>query len=188
MDRRIRKTRQAIFTAFIELLSKKEYSQITVAEILQRADVGRATFYAHFETKDYLLKEFCEELFCHLFDVEEDNQKGHVHIFNCEGSSGVFLHLFSHLQKNDNNLLTLLSCANNDLFLKYFKSNLYTLVESRLDQIDGQKDLSIPKSYRVSVICACFVETVKWWIDTGRKQTPEKLTEYFYKVAQISSN
>ena len=56
MDRRQRKTREAIFSAFTELLSQKDYTQITVGEIIALADVGRATFYAHFETKDYLLK------------------------------------------------------------------------------------------------------------------------------------
>ena len=68
MDRRQRKTREAIFSAFISLLSQKDCSQITVGEIIEKADVGRATFYAHFPTKDFLLKELCEDLFCHIFD------------------------------------------------------------------------------------------------------------------------
>ena len=59
MDRRQRKTRQLVLSAFTELLSKKKYSDITVGEIIEKADVGRATFYAHFETKDFLLKELC---------------------------------------------------------------------------------------------------------------------------------
>ena len=57
MDRRQRKTREAIFSAFIALLSQKDLGQITVGEIIEKADVGRATFYAHFPTKDFLLKE-----------------------------------------------------------------------------------------------------------------------------------
>ena len=98
MDRRQRKTREAIFSAFTELLSKKDFNQKTVGEIINAADIGRATFYSHFETKDFLLKDFCEELFCHLFDTENDKGHEHKHFFDCNGngSGSVFLHLFQH--------------------------------------------------------------------------------------------
>ena len=181
MDRRQKKTRNAIFKAFIELLSKKHYSSITVGEILEIANVGRATFYAHFETKDFLLKEFCQELFCHIFDATH-GEKGHQHIFDCEQPDSVILHLIKHLQKNDNNVLKLLSCQNNQLFLQYFKDNLKHLFEEHLHLFSDKKDSQIPEDFWLNHICTTFVETIKWWITNGKKQDAKTLAEYFMKV------
>ena len=179
MDRRQRKTREAIFTALIDLLSKKDFGRITVGEIIQQADVGRATFYAHFETKDDLLKELCEELFCHIFDSMGEEHT-HRHIFDCEAPDSVFLHLFQHLQRNDNNILQLLSCQNNELFLQYFKSNLNLLIENQLPLFAARKSERLPDSFWVNHIASTFVETVRWWIENGMEQSPETITEYFF--------
>ena len=182
MDRRQRKTREAIFNAFTELLSKKDFNQITVGEIIDSADIGRATFYSHFETKDFLLKEFCQELFCHIFDAENNAGHDHRHIFRCDSSDSVFLHLLKHLQKNDNNILVLLSSQNNELFLRYFRSNLENLVESHINLFELQKDKKIPSPFLKNYIVSTFVETIRWWIDNGMKESPEIITEYFLRV------
>lgn len=182
MDRRQRKTREAIFKAFTELLSKKNFDQITVGEIIESADIGRATFYSHFETKDYLLKEFCEELFCHIFDTENEREHDHGHIFECDGSDSVFLHLIQHLQKNDNNITTLLSSQNNELFLRYFRTNLESLIESRLGLFKSQKHKNLPEPFWKNHVTSTFVETIRWWIDNGMNESPEVITQYFFAV------
>ena len=182
MDRRQRKTREAIFNAFTELLSKKDFNQITVSEIIDGADVGRATFYSHFETKDFLLKEFCEELFCHIFDTENNLQNEHKHIFECAGSESVFLHLFQHLQNNDNNILLLLSSQNNELFLRYFRSDLEVLIENHLELFKLQKNDIIPLQFQKNHIVSTFVETIRWWIDNGMKEAPETITKFFFMM------
>ena len=177
MDRRQRKSREAIFAALTALLGEKEFARITVGEIIARADVGRATFYAHFETKDYLLKELCAELFCHILDAAHGAQ--HRHIFDCEAPESVFLHLLQHLQKNDNHVLELLSGQNNELFLQYFKENLRQLAESQLHLFAARKSEKLPEDFWVDHIAAVFVETVRWWVATGLRDSPETVAEYF---------
>lgn len=182
MDRRKRKTREAVFHAFTALLSQKDFNQITVGDIIERADVGRATFYAHFETKDFLLKEFCEELFCHIFDTENDAGHDHRHIFDCDGFNSVVLHLFWHLQKNDNNVLALLSSPNNELFLKYFRENLEQLIESHPALFNKPKSSAVPASFWKNHVVSTFMGTVKWWMDNGMKESPDVITAYFFEV------
>ena len=180
MDRRQRKTREAIFSAFVELLAKKDFNDITVGEIIKKADIARATFYSHFETKEYLLKELLEELFCHIFDSKNNKNNGHKHIFECEAPDSVFLHLFQHFKKNDNNILELLSSQNNDLFLSYFKSNLKNMIISQSELFKARKSEKLPEDFWLSHITSTFVETLRWWIDNGMKEPPEVITEYFY--------
>lgn len=55
-DRRVQRTRAALLGAFVHLVLDRRYDQITVADIVERAGVGRSTFYEHYENKDELLK------------------------------------------------------------------------------------------------------------------------------------
>lgn len=187
MDRRKRKTREAIFNAFVALLAKKDFSQITVGEIIEKADVGRATFYAHFETKDFLMKEFCEDLFCHIFDGAQKEETDHRHLFDCDAPDSVFLHLLQHLQKNDNHIMELLSCRNNELFLRYFKRDLEELI-SRMPLLAAEKSEKLPESFWTNYVASVFVETVRWWGKHGMKESPETIAEYFYLAVRGSAD
>ena len=179
MDRRQKKTREAIFNAFCDLLSKKHYDKITVAEIISAADIGRATFYSHFETKDFLLKALCEELFCHLFDAAIGDTTRHKHIFECEAPPSLLLHLLENIKKNDRNILRLLSCKNNEFFLRCFKENLKILIEKNITAFKSDNPKSLPMDFWVNHITASFVECVNWWIESSLEIPPEKLLEYF---------
>lgn len=177
MDRRQRKSREAIFNAFISLLSKKNYNKITVGEIIEIADIGRATFYSHFETKDFLLKELCGELFAHIFNSEKHIKNSNI--FNCDSQDAVFLHLFKHIKQNDNNILKLLSSQNNQLFLDYFRIEVRLLIVNHLSDFYDKKPNNIPEDFWINHITSTFIETLRWWIKNKMKQTPETITEFF---------
>ena len=67
MDRRQQKTKIAIHQAMTTLLKKKKFEALTVQDIIDEANIGRSTFYSHFETKEELLEEICREMFAHVF-------------------------------------------------------------------------------------------------------------------------
>eukprot|EP01030_Chromulinospumella_sphaerica_P026831 gene26831-27058_t len=54
-NRRERKTRGALLSAFVGMVTRRRYDDIQVSEIAETADVGRSTFYAHYKDKDELL-------------------------------------------------------------------------------------------------------------------------------------
>ncbi|SDU71747.1 TetR/AcrR family transcriptional regulator [Gordonia westfalica] len=68
-DRRVRRTRANLHRALIELMVERDYDRISVRDILDRADTGRSTFYAHFRDKDDLLLASSVEYLRDLFAV-----------------------------------------------------------------------------------------------------------------------
>ncbi len=184
MDRRQQKTRAAIFNAFSTLLGHKSYHNITVQEIIDEANIGRSTFYAHFETKDDLLKELCKELFGHIIDSAIDCT--HTHGLYSDNSipKSVFCHLLQHLEENDNNVLGLLSCESNEIFLRYFKDSLNELVQVQFVNQSRQRNTSLPQDFLVNHVSSSFVEMVLWWIKGHKKQSPTELDHYFCAVME----
>ncbi len=182
MDRRQKKTRDAIFGAFARLLEKKAYHRITVQEIIDEANVGRATFYAHFETRELLLKALCDDLFGHVIDTAMGLPHGHAHDSCKMADDSVFLHLLRHLRENDGNILALLSSENNEIFLRYFKTDLKRLIGTQLSVRERVKETALPLDFAVNHVAASFVETVIWWLRHDRKETPEELASYFEAV------
>src|SRR5829696_4374624 len=62
-DARVRRTRDALGDALIALMQEKPFDTIKVQDVLDRAQVSRSTFYAHYSDKDDLLMSDAEEFF-----------------------------------------------------------------------------------------------------------------------------
>jgi len=184
MDRRQQKTRAAIFKAFGVLLERKNYNNITVQEIIDGANIGRSTFYAHFETKDDLLKELCKELFGHIINSAIDCTHTHGLYSGNNAPKSVFCHLLQHLEENDNNILGLLSCESSDIFLRYFKDSLNELIKVQFINQDRRRNTTLPEEFLVNHISSSFVEMVLWWIKERMKHSPTELDQYFRAVIE----
>lgn len=182
MDRRQKKTRAAIFSAFGSLLSEKTYSRITVQDIIDKADIGRTTFYAHFETKDDLLKEMCTDLFAHVFSDSLNTESTHDFSLKTGNPHAIITHILYHLKDNQKNILGILNCESGELFLRFFKQYLNELVDTHILSGSRRKNPNIPNDFFVNHISCSFVGMVQWWIKNNLKQTPEELAEYFMSV------
>ena len=126
MDRRQRRTRTAIFKSFSALLSEKPYAKITIQDIIDLANIGRSTFYAHFQTKECLLEEMCGELFDHIIEgvMNDDLPSDSDAHETINGHDPVFCHLLHHIAANTNHTRDLLTSDSSDIFLRFFKQSL----------------------------------------------------------------
>lgn len=184
MDRRQRKTREAIFNSFSELLINNSYSQITVQEIIDGANVGRTTFYAHFPTKDDLLRELCTELFEHVFSEAPEAEQTHDFSMSAGATGAIVTHILYHLREHGKTMLILLTCESGELFQRYFHQYFNGLVTERILGGRKQENTAVPANLLADHISMSFVNLVRWWLKNDMKQSPEDIAEYFAALTQ----
>ncbi|WP_426445918.1 TetR/AcrR family transcriptional regulator [Paenibacillus sp. S-38] len=100
-DRRIQRTRQMIFDAFLTLLRRRAYEDISIVDISVQANINRSTFYAHFVDKEDLLGRMLGE---HLGRLEEllTGERCRLHSPpTFHDPDPLFLTLFEHLTEHE---------------------------------------------------------------------------------------
>lgn len=176
MDRRQLKTRKAIFKAFRTLLEKKRYDHITVGEIIEEADVGRSTFYAHFETKDMLLEAMCSEIFYHVFEYDPCPWSGKDYDLQ-----GKLAHTLWHIKDSRNDLAGILASDSGEIFMSYFKKHIRELFEKHADKLSKE----VPRDFLLNYLSSTVAESVRWWVKRDFKDTPEEITKYIISLINI---
>lgn len=174
MDRRTKKTKNSIYNAFTELLLKEKYSKITIQEIIDLADIGRSTFYSHFETKDELLKSMCTDIF--------DEMHSNKIISSSENPHFMLLNILYHIKENEKIIRGVFLSESSEIFMKYLKDYFSNKIEQHFLGSYSENVMSIPKDFLINHIYGSFLAMVKWWVFGNMKQTPEELARYFIYV------
>ena len=179
MDRRRKKTRNAIFTAFTALLEKKTYSALTVQDIIDEADIGRSTFYAHFETKDELLKALCKDIFDHVFSSEIMSEEKHDFSHHSSFSDRI-THILYHIREKQQNIKGLFTGECGEIFMGCLKEYLFRVFDDRLTE-----DSPVPRSYRLDHAVSSFAETLRWWLREHSEYSPEQISSFYFASVPI---
>lgn len=178
MDRRVSRTKNIIFEAFNNLLMNKNYSKITIQEIIDEANIGRSTFYNHFETKDDLLNGLCIDLFEHVFISGSTPECDHNFPANRGNLKDQISHILYHLQNKKKNMIGLLSSDSGEFFYSYFRLHFSKWVRENTKFNNN----GIPEAFLVNHITGSLIETIKWWIKNKCNPSPEKLALYYESV------
>jgi len=168
VDRRIEKSKVAIKNAFIELMSEKNFDQITIQDISDRANVGRRTIYDHYMDKFDLLEKLIEE---HINELRKICKSASELSF-AEGN----LVWFEYFERNYSFFSTMLTSKGAPIFRNQFLDFVIEELESEVDVTEG-KNIGLSKDIILKFFGAAIVEIVEAWITNGLSEPTQVVAE-----------
>jgi AcrR family transcriptional regulator len=174
-DRRVRRTRELLRSALLSLVLEKGYDRITVQDILDRADVGRSTFYAHYRDKEDLLRAGFEDIRAAL---AAERSAGET-----EPGSGAdvdllqpLLIVFTHVERHRQFWGPLSRKGGADLITRLLRESVEDLARRHLQAHFGgpRVDPTRLEAAREFVAGAC-MGLVVWWL--GHEDVPSSAEE-----------
>ena len=179
VDRRVQRTRQLLQDALMALILEKGYDKITVQNIIDRANIGRSTFYAHYLDKEDLLESGLEklrkELGQHL--AGEDA---------VEGSEWLLLPslaLFRHTGEHHHLYKAMIGGKGIDVVVKTINDALIAHAQTHLEQIVAERGQpSVPPLVIVTYLVGALMALLAWWLDNDMPYPPEQMDEMFQQL------
>ena len=176
-DRRTRRTRQLLRDALLSLLKEKRYTDISVQDIIERADVARSTFYVHYIDKDDLLVGkwgvFASKL-GHQAETMMHEEHPSEAIFPTRG-------WFQHIQAQNDILKLIAKDPAIELAMKTLHGILRTDVQRKVGKHLHNND-SIPDSLVVEYMATALMTLIKWWVRHEMNYSPQQMDEIFQRL------
>jgi AcrR family transcriptional regulator len=193
MDRRIQRTRQALRKALMELITEKGYDSLSVEEITQRADIGRATFYKHYKDKEDLLVDEFSELanerarslsgipFSAWLPGAENPDQGME-----TRPSPPFLLVFQHIADNAELYRILLKSEKSDRILerirKIVAQSITGFMQTKLENDPIPLLFEVPIDLLAAYFSGALLSCVDWWMEQGNSYSTEEMTRMFQRL------
>lgn len=174
-DRRIRRTRSLLQEAMVTLILEKPYHKITVQDIIDRADVGRSTFYAHFPDKEALLASTFDDLASdldHRIQRNSDTQHLlHVHSY------------FFHAQENRDFYQAMIEGGGIDLVLDTGQRHIEQSIRVHLKKMEvDTESLRVPLPVLINFLTGSLLSMLTWWIEEEMPYTPEQMAKTYEQL------
>ncbi len=166
MDERVRRTRKRIDAAFVELLHRRAYGDIRVSDIVKKAGVARPTFYAHYATKDDLLRSQFERIIATMIQPAPGDEKriDATHLFAHIGSAQHFYKSF--MGPNGGTAPRVLR----DCFENRVREIL---------AIGNHSRTGLQQSAPTRFVAASLLTVLECWIEQGARETPQQVQAIF---------
>ena len=181
-DRRSKRTRQLLGDALVELMMEKPYEDVTVQDILDRANVGRSTFYAHYADKESLLMSEIEHVIHDLQLYAAETGDAHHGLLPS-------LELFRHVKEQRRLMQAFVWGRGAIMLTQDFQKQVNTIIEQNLRSIVGD-DITppVPLPVVAAFVGSTFLMLLRWWFDEDMQHTPEQMDEMFQRLVMPSLN
>ncbi len=170
-DRRVRRTRRALHEALISLVLDRGYERLTVQDILDRADVGRSTFYAHYRDKEALLTATFDDMREQLEREAGDEAPLHP------GRPAELI--FSHAHRNRRVYQALCGRQGGQAVQRH----LHRMVRDLLRDAIAPADPALPVELVAEFHTSATLGLLLWWIDQDFAHGPEWLAAAYRSLA-----
>ncbi|MFN2316527.1 MAG: TetR/AcrR family transcriptional regulator [Gemmatimonadales bacterium] len=171
------RTRAALSVALVELMVAQGFDDITVQQVLDRARVGRATFYAHFRSKQDLLLSDAER-FCEMLERQ--------FLAKASGSRRLapVAELFTHVREYHRFLGALQRSSMNREVFDLLTGYLARIITARISMLaPAGRAGTLSPAATARVLAAALTELMGWWLERGAPQEPEVMDAQFHELA-----
>ena len=183
MDRRKRKTRKAIFDACVSLMQEKEFQNITVNEIVERADINRGTFYLHFVDKYDMMNSFENEMIEKIEDVMINNipKKQFEELF-IQSRYDTVVEILKCYEQNKELLHLLMRSSHSASFQAKLRDKLKFVVTEKIFPNFENLELQIPTDLLVILFTSISLSLAEYAQQSEMPIDAEKLAQFFINV------
>lgn len=172
-DRRSERTRRLLGEALTSLTLERRYADLTVQDILDRANIGRSTFYAHYWDKEDLLTSQIEGMLQALIRQMQDTPLARDALFPSLG-------LLRHVQDYYLVYLAQVRGGGMDPVMHTFHLRLCEYVEERLRARGVSPGVSVTVTAQTAV--GAFLALMQWWLQAEMPLSPEALDAYYQQL------
>jgi AcrR family transcriptional regulator len=172
-DRRVQRTKASLHDALIDLAREKPYPSIAVKEILDRANVGRSTFYTHFRDKDDLLESGIHAI---LGSIQSQSGGGSPP----ERVMAFSLPLLTHIDEHRRAAGPRMKREGRVIMHQRMQHVLTALIAQELTSMTSAgPGVPLPRDLVARHVAATFVLVLNWWVESNSALTPAEVDACF---------
>ena len=193
VDRRILRTRLALRAALLDLIKEKGFDALSVEEITDRANLGRATFYLHYKDKEDLLLDEFREMASNRVQVLSEipalfwrSTQGQIELVDSRAPMMPLLLVFEHASQNADLYRILVRGENSqrlfDQIREIIVQAINEILRIRLQTEPPGRSPEVPVEMLAAYFSGALMMTINWWLKQPEPQHPDEMARMFQNL------